>query len=525
MRKNHIPLFLALGIMILSCNNSDKEVADQDCNPVNFSTSYLIPEFEEVERTEKIRESLSEAEDLFMECAKQNHLPGIAYGIVVDNTLVSSGGYGTINLSTQEPVTDESLFRIASMSKSFTAMAILKLRDAGQLRLHDPVAKYIPELTDLVYLTEDATPVTIYNLLTMTAGFPEDNPWGDRFLDIKEEELMELVGKGISFSTVPSQQYEYSNLGYGLLGNIITRISGMPYQEYITNNIMEPLGMINTCWEYADVSDSLLALGYQWEDEQWKEEPILHDGAFGAMGGIITSIEDFSKYVSFHLSAWPPRNEPETGPVKRSTVREMQRMNNPSLYTGITRFGKPGGSAMRGYGFGLTELKDHNGIVEVGHNGGLPGFGSSYVFYPDHGIGIMAFGNRRYSAGAVKQAINSIIQTLIDQELFNPRVLPVSDILTEKKDQVIQLIKNWDPVLEKEILAKNFFMDRSREDRMQDAAKALSSVGEIISIDPMVPENQLRGSFLIHGINGNVEVSYTLTPESTPRVQWLSFHH
>ena len=75
----------------------------------------------------------------------------------------------------------------------------------------------------------------------------------------------------------------------------------MPFQKFITKKILEPLGMQNTFWEYAEVPENHLALGYCWKDDQWEEEPMLHDGAFGAMGGLITSIEDFSKYVSFHL--------------------------------------------------------------------------------------------------------------------------------------------------------------------------------------------------------------------------------
>ena len=525
MRIYHTPLYLAIVLLQLSCNDSNKEFPDQDSESINYSETYKPPDFQSLERTEKILKALTEVRSLFEDCAGQNHIPGIAYGIVVDDTLVAPGGIGSINLSTKLPVTDQSLFRIASMTKSFTALAILKLRDEGKLMLHHSASKYVPELTDLVYLTEDARPVTIFNLLTMTAGFPEDNPWGDRYLDMTDESFMSLLAQGISFSSVPSQQYEYSNLGYGILGNIITRVSGMPFQEFITEKILEPLGMQNTYWEYANVPENLLALGYRWEDDQWKEEPMLHDGAFGAMGGLITSIEDFSKYVSFHLSAWPPRNGSETGPVSRSSVREMQRLNNPRIFNDSSRFENLTIPAIRGYGYGLAVMKDSEGIVEIGHNGGLPGFGSSYVFFPEHGIGIMAFGNRTYCGGNVKQAIYDVAQILMDNDLFEPREILVSDILAKRKDQVVELIKNWNPVLEKEILAKNFYMDRSREDRIGDATKALSSIGEIVSIDRMNPENQLRGSFQIHGKKGNVEVIITLTPESTPRLQWLSFHY
>jgi len=92
----------------------------------------------------------------------------------------------------------------------------------------------------------DAFPIDVENLLTVTAGFPEDNPWGNRQLAASDQMLIGLIREGVSFSNVPSNQYEYSNLGYALLGNIISRVAGIPYQEYIWENILLPLGMKDT---------------------------------------------------------------------------------------------------------------------------------------------------------------------------------------------------------------------------------------------------------------------------------------
>jgi len=516
---------ILLNIVLLclcACSSRTGNEPMEKAAPLQFSTSYAPPAFKEQERIQKIGLALSESHHYYGEAAASQHLPGVAYGVVVDDSLVFFGGYGNSSLEAGTAVKEHSLFRIASMTKSFTAMAILKLRDERKLTLSDPASIYIPELEQLTYLSKDATPITIFNLLTMTSGFPEDNPWGDRFLDIADDELMEQVKEGISFSNVTSLQYEYSNLGFGLLGHIITVVSGDTYQEYITKNILHPLGMNHTYWEYSEVPNELLALGYRWENGQWKAESLLHDGAFGAMGGLITSIVDFSKYISFHLSAWPPRSDSETGPVKRSSIREMHRMNNPRYYKDPNRFGDQSIPIMRGYGFGLVAMKDHEGVVEVGHNGGLPGFGSSYMFYPEYGIGIMAFSNLTYVGGKVSAANYMVMKDLIRKGLFTPRELPVSEILELKKEQVIQLIYSWDPELEKEIVAANLYLDISRKSRMNEAEELLNQLGEIISIGPVIPENQLRGSFLLKGKEQNLRVDFTLTPEAEPRVQWLS---
>jgi len=240
------------------------------------------------------------------------------------------------------------------------------------------------------------------------------------------------------------------------------------------------------------------------------------------MGGLITSIADFSKYVSLHLSAWPPRNDPDTGPVKRSTLREMHRMNNPRFYSDPERFGGSSQSIMLGYGFGLRAIKDHQGVLEVGHNGGLPGFGSSYMFYPEYGIGIMAFGNLSYVGGVVRSANYKVIESLMDQGLFLPRSLPVSPILAKRKEQVAELILFWDSLLEEDMVAANLYLDISREVRMAEARDLLGRCGEILSVGPVDPENQLRGSFVIEGSLGQVKVYFTLSPEAEPRVQWIT---
>jgi CubicO group peptidase (beta-lactamase class C family) len=509
-------------VLISACSHRSGNEPVRQAVPLNYSDTYTPPVFNEKQRIQKIREGLTGSHQFYTRSAASNHLPGVAYGVVVDDSLLFFGACGTTNIETGQPVTEHSLFRIASMSKSFTAMALLKLRDEGKLSLSDPVSLYIPSLEQLIYLTADAPSVTLFNLLTMTAGFPEDNPWGDRFLDISDRAFMEQVANGISFSTVPSLNYEYSNLGFGLLGHIVTQVSGIPFQEYITKNILEPLGMTHTYWEYSEVPQDLLAQGYRWEDEKWVSEPLLHDGAFGAMGGLITSIEDFSKYISFHLTAWPPSSEPETGPVKRSTLREMHRMNNPRYYTGSDRLGTDTTPLMQGYGFGLRIMMDLEGVVEVGHGGGLPGFGSSYMFYPQYGIGIMAFSNLTYVGGIVKAANYQVMKKLICQGLWIPRTIPVSELLKKRQEQVIQLLKTWDPELEKEIIAANLYLDVPRKKRMDEALDFLSQIGEIVAIGPVVPENQLRGSFILRGTEKNLKIYFTLTPEAEPRVQWLS---
>ncbi|MEN8249790.1 MAG: serine hydrolase domain-containing protein, partial [Bacteroidota bacterium] len=414
--KAPVTLTSFLLLILISCN-PQPEAPQKEIPKQVYSSNYQPPVFTQTNRADKVKEVTQEVHALIEDHMAERKIPGVAYGIVLDGELVISSATGLIDIENEVSATTTSAFRIASMSKSFTAMAILKLRDEGKLSLDDPAVNYIPEMAKLNYLTSDAPIIKIVNLLTMTAGFPEDNPWGDRQLHEPDQMLMDLISSGVSFSTVTAYQYEYSNTGYALLGNIISRISGVPYQQYITENIFQPLGMNHTYWEYENVPKETLVLGYRWEDEQWKSEPILHDGAFGAMGGLITTIEDFSKYVNLHLSAWPSRSEADTGPVKRSSLREMHNPQFSRLYANASNYNDEPCAVILGYGYGLRRSEDCNGLRQVGHGGALPGYGSNYVFYPEYGLGIMAFGNLTYTG---PYPLRKIEQLLFDKVGLEP---------------------------------------------------------------------------------------------------------
>jgi CubicO group peptidase (beta-lactamase class C family) len=520
MKNLHVYFFYICFVTILfSCNTKQSPEPKADSTTHAYVSTYKTPIFIPDNRIEKIKGIAPELQKLIEEHAKAENIPGIAYGIVVDNELVLSAATGFINLEEKTLATPLSSFRIASMTKSFTAMAIIKLRDEGKLQLSDPVSKYIPEMANLEYLTADAPIIDINNLLIMTAGFPEDNPWGDRQLDEPNQMLMDLINDGISFSNPSSYEFEYSNTGYALLGYIVSKVSGVPYQNYISKNILKPLGMEHTYWKYDSVPKEQLVKGYRWEEEQWKLEPMLHDGAFGAMGGLITSIEDFSKYVSFHLSAWPPRNDEETGPINRSSLREMQTPQFSRLYANAKDYNGEPCAAISGYGFGLGSATFCNDLKLVGHGGALPGFGSDYRFYPEYGIGIMAFCNLTYTGAYPRNSISKLLFETLD---LQPRQLPVSDILIERQKQLMELIQNWNPELESTILAENFFMDKSRELRMSETKDVLNKAGAIQTIKEVEPNNQLRGNFKVETENGVISIFFTLTPEKYPKIQQLN---
>ncbi|MES2006013.1 MAG: serine hydrolase domain-containing protein [Bacteroidota bacterium] len=483
----------------------------------NPNAAYQPPAFADASRLQKIETWFPIVEKIYKEYAEKNHFPGYAFGIMLDGKLVYSGSGGYTDIAKKIPATTQSMFRIASMSKSFTAMAILKLRDEGKLKLDDPVYLYIPEMKGQK-LTTDAPEITVRNLLTHSAGFPEDNPWGDRQLADTDADLIALIKKGITFSNDPGIAYEYSNLGFAMLGYIIKKVTGIPYSDYIEKNIWKPLGMNQAQWEYTKVPANELAHGYRWIDNNWREEALLHDGIYGAMGGMITSVESFSKYVGLHQSAWPVSNDAETGPVKRSSIREMHQ---PWRFNGLnTNFKYPSGrgcATASAYAYGLGWTRDCEGREYIAHSGGLPGFGSNWRFLPEYGLGVILFANVTYAPTTPPNM--AVLDTLIRMAKLQPRQLPPSKILTQRRDELIKLLPDFTNAVSSGIFAENFFNDYFTDALKKEANAVFEKAGKIGKVRELVPENQLRGYFIMEGEKANIWVSFTLTPENPALIQ------
>ena len=499
-------------VAVGACSSSDAARGLGDYAPARFA---------DPDRTSKLMAAMPEIDSLFRSFAATNRVPGVAYGILIDGQLVHRGTSGVRDIYTKAPVDSVSVFRIASMTKSFTALSILKLRDEGKLSLDDPAEEYIPELAGLAYPTTDSPRLTIRHLLSHATGFPEDNPWGDQQLDATDDQMAEMMRGGIPFSNAPGMAYEYSNYGFAILGRIVARVSRMPYAEYLRQNILQPLGMSSTTLEAARVPDDRLARGYRLEDGQWKLEPPLPDGAFGAMGGILTSIDDLGRWVAYLMSAYPPRNDPDEGPVRRASVREMQELwrSRPSR---VTLSGRDSvitlSSGGYGFGLGITQNCDFGHVVA--HSGGLPGYGSQMRWLPDRGVAIIALGSLTYTGWG--NVINQAFEALARTGALQPREPVPSAALVSARDAVSRLVVSWNDQLADSVAAMNLYRDEARERRQRAIAAVTEDVGPCRNEGPFVVENALRGQWMMQCDRGRVRVAITLAPTMPPKVQYLS---
>ncbi len=459
------------------------------------------------------------ADRVFDEYRLDAHVPGLVYGIVADGRLVHLAAFGVQDTQSARPVTADTLFRVASMTKVFTALTVLKLRDDGLVRLDAPAAEYVPEMRAWQYPTSDSPRIRVRDLLNHAAGFVTDDPWGDRQQVLPEADFTRLLRDGVPFTSVPGMRYEYSNLGYALLGRIITNVSGQPYAETIRGALLGPLGMNASGFDAEAAPPELRALGYRWEDDAWKPEPTLGPGAFGAMGGLQTSASDYAKWVAFLLSAWPPRDGADTGPVRRATVRELVEGSNfPRMRNRPARSGSTASRQAVAYGMGMHAAQDDDLGLTLSHSGGYPGFGSHVLLLPDRGIGIFAFANRTYAgpAGAVWDA--AIV--LDDAGLLGAeRELRASADLEAAYRGAGAMYQAGSVDAGRDLLAMNFLLDRDAEAWSRKLAELRSAAGDCETGSPVRATGALSGDFTWRCAHGRVEGSLTLAPTRPALIQ------
>jgi CubicO group peptidase (beta-lactamase class C family) len=455
----------------------------------------------------------------FSKHQQEKKIPGVAYGLIKDGQLVHVKGFGQTVLDSGTCPERSSVFRIASMTKSFTATAILLLRDAGKLRLDDDITIYLP-WTDSIGVPEFGHPITVRDLLTMNAGFPTDDPWGDRQESLEIETFDDLVSQGLSFTRAPRMGFEYSNLGYALLGRIISVTSGMDYLDFVKSAIHQPLEMSSTTFHQSEVVGEQFVQGYAEFATGFVPEPLTVPGAFSAMGGLLSNVEDMAKWIAGFQSAW---NESSTHPLQKWSRREMQE---PQRHARTTAFTDPHTNQIKSittsYGYGL--LVDDDSLLGrfVSHSGGYPGFGSHMRWHPQSGWGIVALGNRTYAPmmPAASEALNIIVRDHVPAKTYSE-----SDVWFETAsamNAVEELLTNWDNQLADDWFAVNMDLDQPRVERVA-AITAVTGTGSTISRIPgsLSSTTPAHAKWQISSDSGLVEIELLMSPTAPPKIQTL----
>ncbi len=457
-------------------------------------------------------------ERLVARCSQHDHC-SIAWGVVAEGALVLAGACA----AEPDPLpTAQTVFRIASMTKSFTAAAVLMLRDRGSLRLDDAVADIAPEFSAVIGPTSDSPPITVRHLLSMAAGMVTDDMWADRHLDVSDDDLDELLASGATFSWPPQSRGEYSNLGFAMLGRVIQRVSGRRAQQFITENLLLRLGMNRTTWKQPNHDD--WARPYTVLDGlRLADAPPLGDGAFAPMGGLWSCLTDLARWVAWLADAFPPRDGDESGPLCRASRREMQQVQRswPTVCTpasGDADDSTPERIDGGGYGFGLFVTHDNRFGHFVAHSGGLPGYGSNMRWLPGRAIGVIALGNVTYAP--MTMLTRRMLEVVDDHDLVAAVPVRPSPALEAAAHSLATLLSDWTDDGAEALLADNVELDESWARRATRAAELVAARGTLTLLG-VEAETPMRGRATMRCADGTqVKVDLDLSPAAPPRIQF-----
>ncbi len=457
---------------------------------------------------------LESIRELVSRTAHTRHCPSIAWGIVHNGELLHAEGHGALDSGVKP--TAQTVYRIASMTKSFTAAAILLLRDAGELSLDDPITTHAPEL-NIPAATQDAGPIRIRHLLTMSSGMANDDAWLDRHMDISAAGLDALLAQGVLFAGTTGTVFEYSNLGYGLLGRIARRITGQRIQDFISERLLAPLGMTQTTWTAPE--HARWALPHRIVDDVVVVDtlPVLADGELAPMGGLWSSVADLARWVSWFDDAFPAGDEADSGPLCRASRREMQQMHR---YIGTDR--EVVRAAPHGYGYGLLTSHDHELGRMVEHSGGLPGYGSNMRWLADGSagrrVGVIALSNLTYAPMAA--LTHALLQLLHERGAFRSETVAASALLSALAERLVTLLGNWDDAAADALFTDNVALDEPYARRRTAAARLVAECGGNLHIERVHAECATSGHLeLAHPSGTALRLNIQVAPIKPPRIQ------
>ncbi|HUF48067.1 MAG TPA: serine hydrolase domain-containing protein [Vicinamibacterales bacterium] len=313
---------------------------------------------------------------------------GVALGVVAEGRLVWTRNFGVADAETRRPVTSDTAFRIGSITKQFTALALLQAVEDGRMRLTDPLEKYVPEIRQMKHVPAGTPPVTLLQVATMTAGIarepeceaPLDGPvsrWTVKLLSC-------LPGTG--YVNEPGTEYLYSNIGYALLGLAIERAVGRPFTEYVTERTFKPLGMTRTAFEPDATLRRDLARGYSRRGREGPVSSAVADRELDGRGykvpngAILSTVNDLAKFVAWELGQAPAA----------VLKRETQDANYRRVYSATNARGEL--TLTSGYGIGF-QAQRRGEVVILGHGGSTAGYLASALFHRASGLGVVVLRN------------------------------------------------------------------------------------------------------------------------------------
>ncbi len=362
------------------------------CVPLCFSllASPLAAQNSNVAEHPRVEEAIHLLETWIEAQRAYDDIPGVSAAVVHDQDVLWAKGFGFANRSAQTPATPQTIYSICSISKLFTSVGIMQLRDRGRLRLDDPVGEHLDWFAQLSDKYPDAPPVTIQGILTHSAGLPRESDfpyWSppDFPFPAREQMIHRLSEQEELYPAF--EQFQYSNLGLSLAGEIIAATAATPYAEYIRSHILGPLGMDATYPEIpADEHGKRMAVGYsaQKRDGSRKEVALFQARGIAPAAGFASTVFDLARFASWQFRTLEGRGNDV---LSRNTLREMHRVH----------WINPDWELKWGLGFATWRNDDR---TYVGHGGGCPGFITHFNVEPEGKIATIFLSNANGTASS-----------------------------------------------------------------------------------------------------------------------------
>ena len=312
-----------------------------------------------------------------------DNVPGLSAAIVHDQELAWSGGFGHADINTRQAAKADTIYGICSISKLFTGVAVMQLRDQGKFELDAPLSELLPWY-NLEQSFEGSPATTLRATLTHSAGLPRESDYPywmpPDFKFPSSEEIRKKLGEQATIYPA-DRYYQYSNLGLSLAGEVVTEQSGTDYDSYVRQNILEPLEMADTETGFPkDQREPRVATGYSYpgRDQVLKEMPRYDAAGITPAAGFASTAIDLGKFASWQFRALENGNDPL---LHGNTLREMQR----------AQWLDWDWSTARGLAFGIYRV---NGRTLTGHGGDCPGFNTRLYLDPQSKVAVSVMANR-----------------------------------------------------------------------------------------------------------------------------------
>ena len=464
-------------------------------------------------------EDLLEVDRIFGDYFDLAKTPGLVYAITYQDQILHTKGIGVSSLDGNTP-DSQTVFRVASITKSFTAAAALILRDRNLLNLDRPITEYIPEFKTVKIPFADSAVITLRMLLTMSAGFPTDDQWADRQESLTPSEFMKLIESGLRFDTVPGTNYEYSNLGYAIAAAVISSVSEKPLTEFVESEILRPLKMTSSGFDFRLLDN--LATGYVKRNDAWDAEPFSNQGAFSPIGGLLTNIVDLVQWVGSMVQAFNDEPIDQHNSISSVSRREMQQSHRVMPSSRLLQLDAPTISAT-GYGFGLVVEEDFDFGKIVGHSGGYPGFGSHMRWHIGSSLGLIALANGRYASPAA--ACANALRYLLGKYAFPESTNRLPKELHDIQRSIESLIRTLNDSIANQIFADNMDLDHPRSYRQSEIADQITQFGGFLEtriVTDTKSDSPSHLSWKLSGQHGALAIEIRLTPTLPAKVQMLS---